>query len=601
MRVKLSSLPSPAKTCCISLDRLDGGLNLFEEESRLETDQSPEMKNLIWRDGALASRRGQRLICELEGEGLAAYERFYAGRAVFHAGDSLYAVVLSTGACTKLWEGLEPVAGAFFLYGGRLYYKTRGAYLAISEDLSCAPVEAYTPVTYINADPATGGGDAYQPENRLSPRKTIWYNADGGAAYKLPVCGAEIVSVTVDGGEVAAYSYDAAEGMLTFDTAPAVSDPPVNNTVRVTYSLENGQAYNNIMDCRFAAVYGGETQLCVVMAGSLTQPDAYFWNGGHTAMDPGYFPMEQYNLVGAGISGFGRQQGMLVIFTGSGVGRASFSLVEIDGRERIQMPYVPINSAIGCDMPGSIRLVENNLVFCSSLGGVYRLQSSSAAYENELLHISRNVDGTELRPGLLADAAAGRCASMDDGSRYWLAVNGHVYLWDHSISTPARPSWFLFTNVEAAAFAREGSEICFVTPDGRVCAFSESFSDFGKPIEREYKFPPQAFGGYERLKDVDKVVLTVSSTTDSLLRMEYISDYGARTEPVPIRAYSWRLSPRNLSYRMLSCLRWSRSAVRRPGCRHVHNFSMRLYNNEAGQDLSLLSARIFFRYRSLER
>ena len=252
-------------------------------------------------------------------------------------------------------------------------------------------------------------------------------------------------------------------------------------------------------------------------------------------------------------------------------------------------------------MPGSIRLVENNLLFCNSTHGVYRLQSTTSAGENELQHISRKVDGTERCPGLLRDAGGGSCASMNDGSRYWLAVNGRVYLWDHSISTAAKPSWFLFTNVYVSAFAREGDEICFVTPDGRVCAFCEVFSDFGEPILREYKFPPCALGGGEVLKDGDRVLITASSTTDSLLQLEYISDYEVRTEPVPIRAYSWRLTPRDLRYRMMSCRRWAKSELRRPGCRHVQNFAMRVYNNEVGQDLSLLSAKIFFRYRAMVR
>jgi len=598
MRVKV---PAPAKTYVVSVDRLDGGLNLFEEESRLDINQTSQMKNLLWRDGALASRRGQRLVCEPAGRGIAAYERYFAGRAIFHIGSRLYAVDPENGEERCIYTGLEQTAGTFFPYDGSLYYKTRGAYLVISKELTARPVQTYTPVICINADPVTGSGDLYQPENRLSARKTVWYNANGGSSYRLPVTGARVVNVTADGEEVTSYGYDKESGTLTFTTAPQVSDPPVNNTVRITYALDNDVARSNIMDCTYAEVFGGDNRLCIVMAGSSAQPDAYFWNGSHAAMDPGYFPMEHYNLVGDEITGFGRQQGMLVVFTRGSVGRASFSLVEIDGRERIQMPYVTINSAIGCDMPRSIRLVENNLIFCNSRSGVYRLQSTSAAAENELLHISRNVDGTDRRPGLLADAAAGECAAMNDGGRYWLAVNGRVYLWDYSISTAAKPSWFLFTNVDAAAFVCEGSEICYAARDGSVCAFYDNYFDFGKAIEREYKLPPQAFGGYERLKDVDKVVLTLSSTTDSLLRLDYISDYGVRTEPVPLRAYSWRLAPRNMNYRMLDSLGWSRSSVRRPACRHVRNFAMRLYNNEAGQDLTLLSARIFFRYRALER
>ena len=598
MRVRA---PAQAKTYCVSVDRFDGGLNLFEEESRLDINQTSQMKNLLWRDGALASRRGQRLVCEPAGNGLAAYERYFAGRAIFHIGSRLYAVDPKNGEERCIYSGLQRVAGTFFMYNGKLYYKTRGSYLVIGEDLSVSHVEPYTPVICINADPVTGSGDLYQPENRLSSRKTVWYNANGGSSYRLPVTGARVIEVTVDGKAVSGYGYDAATGTLNFLTAPPVSEPPVNNTVRITYALDNDAARANIMDCTHAEVFGGNSRLCIVMAGSVTQPDAYFWNGSHTAMDPGYFPMEHYNLVGDEITGFGRQQGMLVVFTRGSVGRASFSLVEIDGRERIQMPYVTINSAIGCDMPRSIRLVENNLVFCNSRSGVYRLLSTSAASENELQHISRNVDGTDRRAGLLDDAAAGDCAAMTDDSRYWLAVNGRVYLWDYSISTAAKPSWFLFTNVDAAAFVREGNDICYAARDGRVCAFYDNFFDFGRAIEREYRLPPQAFGGYERLKDVDKVVLTMSSTTDSLLRLDYISDYGMRTEPVPLRAYSWRLAPRNMNYRMLDSRSWSRSSVRRPACRHVRNFAMRLYNNEAGQDLTLLSARIFFRYRALER
>ncbi len=601
MRVRLSALPSQAKTYCVSVDRLDGGLNLFEEESRLDINQTSEMKNLLWRDGALASRRGQRVVCEPAGRGLASYERFFAGRAIFHMGSRLYAVDPKNGEERCLYSGLEERAGSFFLYNGSLYYKTRGAYIAINAELEARPVEAYIPVVLINADPKSGSGDLYQPENRLSEFKTVWYNADGGKDYTLPVKGARIEKITVGGEEISAYGYDGDKGVVSFINAPIVSDPPVNNTVRITYALENEEARKSIMDCCFAEVYGGENRLCIVMAGAEARPDGYFWNGSHSAMDAGYFPMEHYNLVGDTISGFGRQQGMLVIFSRGSIGRASFALVSVDGRERITMPYTTINSAIGCDMPRSIQLVENNLVFCNSRRGVYRIQSTSAAEENELQHISRSVDGTERRRGLLADAALDGCASMNDGGRYWLAVGGRVWLWDYSISSPAKPAWFLFTNVDAAAFVRDGDDICYAARDGSVCAFYDGFFDFGRAIEREYKLPPQAFGGYERLKDVEKVVLALSSTTDSLLQMDYISDYGVRTEPVPLRAYSWRLSPRNMNYRMLDSLGWSRSFVRRPACRHVRHFAMRLYNNEAGQDLTLLSARIFFRYRALER
>ena len=34
-------------------------------------------------------------------------------------------------------------------------------------------------MTLINADPESAAGDLYQPENRLSAEKTVWFNAAG--------------------------------------------------------------------------------------------------------------------------------------------------------------------------------------------------------------------------------------------------------------------------------------------------------------------------------------------------------------------------------------------------------------------------------------
>lgn len=46
MYVSLSNLPSKPKEYVIDLPRLDGGLNLWDLDYRMDADQSPEMKNL---------------------------------------------------------------------------------------------------------------------------------------------------------------------------------------------------------------------------------------------------------------------------------------------------------------------------------------------------------------------------------------------------------------------------------------------------------------------------------------------------------------------------------------------------------------------------
>ena len=128
------------------------------------------------------------------------------------------------------------------------------------------------------------------------------------------------------------------------------------------------------MDCRYAAVYGGTGELCVVMAGSEDQPNAYFWSGNsNIKMDASYFPMEQVQLASSTeerITGFGKQQDNLIIFKEGSVGKTTLGTQTINDRIFIDLPYIPINASIGCDLPWSIQLVENNLVFANR-SGVY--------------------------------------------------------------------------------------------------------------------------------------------------------------------------------------------------------------------------------------
>ena len=51
MKISLSSMPNQHATKMVDFPRLDGGLNLWELDYRLDRNQSPEMKNLWWQDG----------------------------------------------------------------------------------------------------------------------------------------------------------------------------------------------------------------------------------------------------------------------------------------------------------------------------------------------------------------------------------------------------------------------------------------------------------------------------------------------------------------------------------------------------------------------
>ena len=64
--------------------------------------------------------------------------------------------------------------------------------------------------------------------------------------------------------------------------------------------------------------------------------------------------------------------------------------------------------------------------------------------------------------------------------------------------------------------------------------------------------------------------------------VRYDTDYEERYDLTTIRAYAWKLSPRDLSYRHLGGQKYAHVERREPQCRNIKHFSMRLENNIAG-------------------
>lgn len=617
-------VPSKRDTRIVDFPRLDGGLNLWELDYRLDKNETSEVKNMWWQDGILQCRDGQvyvRQVADEEnlGVGHTCAPELFWDYFFCHIGTKLYCLnpIEETPELVEL-ATVPDVRGTFFRYNDWLFYKTAGAFIKIAYtpdgdsrfEATDLVDEAYTPVIVINAKPEDGGGDLYQPENRLSAKKTVWYNAKADVKeYKLPVSNIDsIVEVEVDGEVTTAYTVDLEAGKVTFDAAPPVTDPATNNTVVITFTKANGDAYNSVMDCRYATVYGGNQNVCIVLGGCPAQPNAFFWNGNDDlSLNAAYFPMSFYNLAGDtedGITGFGKQYGDLLVFKGRSVGKATYGVQDVDGRDSISFTYTNINSKIGCDLPWTIQLVENNIVFCNTEGGVYIVRDTSAAYENNIEGISRNVNGTEQRRGLLEDVRAediDNVCSFDDSNRYWVVAHGKAYVWDYLLSAWNKPSWFYFTNINAMAFCRTVDKSYHLDARGNVSLLQRSFMDYEESIEKVYQFPPQFFDTYDRLKDILSVIFVVRSDTDSTVRIEYQTDYEERYDLTDIRSLSWSLVPRNLQYRYLDIQKFAHVARRRPGCRHVRHFAMRLSNNEIAQDLAIVSAQIYYRFTGRER
>ena len=402
---------------------------------------------------------------------------------------------------------------------------------------------------------------------------------------------------------------------VVIDPAPK-PDRNASSTVEITYNFDNPDAYSAVMDCKYAFSGGGKDSLCILLGGCPSQPNAVFWNSNDSvSMNQAYFPMSYYNLVGDtedAVTGFGRQYSDLIVFKERSIHKLEYDTQTLDGRELISFTAKPVNAKTGCDLPWTIQLIENNLVFCNTYTGAHILLSSSAAYENNVASLSLKVnDGrrTEL-PGLLSLVRSGgegvgsKVRSFDDDHRYWLVCDGAAFLWDYEVSSYTDPSWFYFSQLGGVEFFRDATHNTYIVGDiskmpvstvGGLARFKQGlYSDYGRPIYKHYQFAVQTLGSLTRQKDVVQVVFALPGDVPASVNLGYLTDLGARDDTTPLAvtppAQITGINPLGPVI-----------AVRRPDCRHVRSFSMTLKDNTADKGLAIVSAQVLYKYTTPER
>lgn len=243
MRVKLSSMPNPKTVDAVTLTGLSGGLNLRDDPTKVGNRQSPDMKNMWYRDGALRKRYGQEQVFPEAGNHdgrVWFYDRLFHGLIVYVQGTVIRyfdpdivgedKYVPKTVSGTKIPAGTGH--GCFFAFDECLYYKARGVYLRLryasgaltaenllwQEDGGYQCENTYLPVIAINRRADGSGGDTYQPENRINPRKAVWFDIDKEShEYFLPVNGCTVESVQLGDDKLTLQEHTAPGGTYSIN------------------------------------------------------------------------------------------------------------------------------------------------------------------------------------------------------------------------------------------------------------------------------------------------------------------------------------------------------------------------------------------------
>ena len=340
---------------------------------------------------------------------------------------------------------------------------------------------AYVPLYMTNGTPVTARaetaltGDRVEAYNRLTEWFRCTYSTDGaGTYYYLPnlrersglvvtlsrasgkltftIESGEYLSAAVGGYQVQLDNKGHCFWFLK-DGKPFVM-PSEGERNDVSAKAQHGAVVAPIVDdIQCGTWYGGDRS--ATAGGSRL-----FLGGGHYVIwsalnDPLYFPVTAYASLGdpdEALTAFGKQGELLILFKEHSLYAAEYVRSDTVTVEDVQsgavtdttatavFPITPIHAEIGCDLPETVALCGNRLVWACADGTVYTLGTNGQLSQRTVTVISEPI-----RSLLRSSKPAVAAATVIDGD--------YLLLWDDEIfvaTDDTAPRWARFSFASGA-------------------------------------------------------------------------------------------------------------------------------------------------------
>ena len=509
-----------------------GGLNIEDLPFNLLSTQSPNMLNMTIKNGTFSKRNGQKNIHTFTDDII--NMGYYMGKIIVHSGTKLFSFNQDTKVATELYDGLTTNKGIFINYNKNLYY-LNGKYIQY-DNTTVKEVEPYEPDICINRKPDGTYSDLVDNYNRLGKGFKNTFNGDGSSKTyvltdkELDSTQVKAVVGTTTYTEGNQFTVDRTNGKVNFNTAP----PTGQNNVVITAYKTNQKYIDSVLNCKYFVSFGGENNSRLFIAGSGNA--VYYYSD---VFDATYFPENNYGTLGNGeddITGFGEQYNVLVVFKKTEMYSISYYY---DNEHKPRFNSRVINAFMGCDIPYSIRLVDNKLTWSHTKYGVLVLISTVIEDERNVQVISRNVNGGYRNKGLLQEENIRNAVTTTYQGKYWFVVNGRAYVWDY-LSTPyvynkdpdtdaLQLAWFLWDNMVCDNFIHDELNL-YYSRGKNIVTLTNTQDDFGLPIKAYYQTPFLQFSGSEWLKTIKKMFVMVRGDTPSKIKIRYITEENPQGE-----------------------------------------------------------------------
>jgi hypothetical protein len=528
----------------------------------------------------------------------------YKGKLIVQWSTFLYSYNLDGSGQTQIYSGLANSKAFFIVFQG-LLYMFNGTDFIQYDGATCQAVQPYIPIVSQARKPDGTVSTLYEPLNLLTGGFTDMFSPNDGTTktYTMSFKGLDaiLVTATVNGvakAETTDFTVDRVNGIITFTTAPAIG----TNTVKITAYKTNASDALQIKNCTLGIEFSSR----LFITGNPNYPNR-LWKTGLTANQT---PVQANYFPASGLSSFdavtGIDQKMVafskkldkLIYLKERSTHITYNQTQADGTSGF--PISAIDETKGCDMPGSVQVVNGCPVFFNTYnGGNMIISANNVLGENQIKDISVNINGTSLRPGLLQESPTDllNCSSYNDGSKYYLNVGNHTYVWDYSLgydlNNPESLHWFIYDTIQANNFLSINNVLCYADSKiGRVVKQIDALNYFGNPISAKFRASLMDFKHAEWYKNITEIWLTTRSNSDSTLTINYYDDNGQMISSSTIpktstKSFSW-------SNWVWSTFTWAYQkfapTIRfKPGIKNVRYFQLEITNNNFNEDLSIVS------------
>ena len=468
-------------------------LGVDYNDTVIDNRRSPNMINFVNNNGFLETRYGHKILINVNNAPINGVWNIDANNDIFvvHCGTNLYEVSSDFQNKVLIRSGLANTKSTGLYLGNKLLILDgirALVYSKVGDDWVVQNLDeiGYIPRTAIGRGPSGTPTTKYEAPNLCSPYRINEFLSDGtSSVYQLdgeswanetPI----VTQLLADGttGSITNFMFDSTTGKITFAEPPAKSPVDGRDNIFIRFKSNDITCYIN--KCKFGILYGyGGNNNRVFVSGNSDFKNVDWFSAIN---DMTYFSTDDYAVVAVDpIVGYSRTvSGTLVIH--KKLSDTDCTVYYRDYNSSNQKQIFPLSSGvknIGCLTPNCCVNFMNDSLFLSELG-VFGLVNNSNN-NNEKFAEERSY---YIKQALLSEEHLEKAIATVNGFRYYLYVNGKIYMADkrflgsQSLSTSEyQYEWFVFDNMDVTTFFNWNTKLYWGDSKGNLRTFGDDYVD----------------------------------------------------------------------------------------------------------------------------